>query len=178
MHLDLVNSQQVEKQRLESQMSPQRVLFVEEYMKTKSVTKAAEAALMPLEEATNIIDYQPRWFTGAIRVLSRDRVREKLEDGLEEILDLSFWKEDDSIDKDILRVKADMIKYGNSTLNNEVYNTKVIEQRTNVNINITQKLRELEGLAISNQPIQTIDGTDSRGQIEAGRQIVEIESSL
>lgn len=160
MFLELVDPIKEDRKRLEQTLDPQRVKFVEEYAKSRNIEQASQLSGYPLVQAQQAVQYKPRWFNAVYRELSRDTMLSTAEDGMEEILNLPIhsektiiktneFGEDETlvekvIDKDILKVKADMIKYATSTLGKDSYSTRTEEHKTTLHVNINQKLKELE----------------------------------
>jgi phage terminase small subunit len=175
MYLPLVNPDEVDRERLGAVFSPQRVLFVSEYIKTNDVTQAAQTANLELVEAQQVLVNKPRWFTAIYRNLTRDSMLDVAEAGMSEILNLPIKKivtkhllnddgetidtiQEEVIDKDVLKVKADMIKYATSTLGKDAYSTRTEEHNTTVTVNISQKLKELEELSQGRDSSTPIEG--------------------
>lgn len=166
MYLELINPQEADRRMLASVMDDAKVLFVEEYAKSRDVKKAALVAGYTEEEGGKILQDRPRWFVSAYRLLTRDLRVEVLEEKMDEILNLPLYDEDGKLNSDVLNAQKDLVKYGTSTLIHDTYSTKTENRNTNITVNISEKLSELEKLNQSN--------VNGRRQEEIGEQIVEV----
>lgn len=172
MYLPLVNPQEEDRKRLVAVMGPQRVLFTESYIESKDIAKACLAADYSLDEGNAILANPPRWFRGALRALQGEEIGDLGQFKLRQILELPMTKinEDgeEELDKDVLKVQADLSKYATANLLHDIYSTKTEEKRTVTTTNISVRIKELDN----------INANRSRNVIEIERQEVANESSL